>query len=54
MSPSSSLHIGMALGGGSARGWAHVGILRGLERRGIKPDVVCRTSAGYWLILTSD
>jgi NTE family protein len=38
--------IGLALGGGSARGWAHVGVLRGLERRGIKPDVICGTSAG--------
>ena len=46
MTPSPSPRIGLALGGGSARGWAHVGVLRGLERRGIKPDVVCGTSAG--------
>jgi NTE family protein len=46
MSPAPSPKIGLALGGGSARGWAHVGVLRGLEKRGIRPDVVCGTSAG--------
>jgi NTE family protein len=46
MSPAPSRKIGLALGGGSARGWAHVGVLRGLEKRGIRPDVVCGTSAG--------
>jgi NTE family protein len=38
--------IGVALGGGSARGWAHVGVLRGLEALGLRPDVVAGTSAG--------
>lgn len=38
--------IGIALGSGSARGWAHVGVLRALERAGIAPDVVCGTSMG--------
>lgn len=38
--------IGVALGSGSARGWAHIGILRELEVLGIKPDVVCGCSAG--------
>jgi NTE family protein len=38
--------IGLALGGGSARGWSHIGIIRALEAEGIKPDVVCGTSAG--------
>jgi NTE family protein len=38
--------IGFALGGGSARGWAHVGVIRALEEQGIRPDVVCGTSAG--------
>ncbi|HEX3498763.1 MAG TPA: patatin-like phospholipase family protein, partial [Stellaceae bacterium] len=32
--------IGLALGSGVARGWAHIGVLRALERRGIKPDIV--------------
>jgi NTE family protein len=38
--------IGLALGSGVARGWAHIGVLRALERRGIKPDIVCGTSIG--------
>jgi NTE family protein len=38
--------IGLALGGGAARGWSHVGVLRALEERGVRPDVVCGTSAG--------
>ena len=38
--------VGLALGSGSARGWAHIGAIRGLEERGIKPDIVCGTSIG--------
>ena len=38
--------IGLALGSGSARGWAHIGAIRGLEERGVGPDVVCGTSIG--------
>jgi NTE family protein len=38
--------IGLALGSGSARGWAHIGALRALEARGVKPDLVCGTSIG--------
>jgi NTE family protein len=38
--------IGLALGSGSARGWAHIGVIRALEERGIKPDLVCGTSIG--------
>lgn len=38
--------IGLALGSGSARGWAHVGVIHALERAGIKPDLVCGTSIG--------
>ena len=38
--------IGLALGGGAARGWAHIGILRTLEKAGIKPDVIAGTSMG--------
>jgi NTE family protein len=38
--------IGLALGSGSARGWAHIGAIRGLEERGVKPDLVCGTSIG--------
>jgi NTE family protein len=38
--------IGIALGSGSARGWAHIGVIRVLERAGISPDIVCGTSIG--------
>lgn len=38
--------IGLALGGGAARGWAHLGIIRELENLGVTPDVVCGTSIG--------
>ncbi len=38
--------VGVALGGGSARGYAHIGVLAALERRGIVPDVVVGTSFG--------
>lgn len=38
--------VGLALGGGGARGFAHVGVLRALEEYGIKPDVIAGTSAG--------
>ncbi len=40
------LKIGLALGSGSARGWAHLGVIRELERRGIRPQVVAGTSIG--------
>ena len=38
--------VGLALGGGAARGFAHVGVLQVLEEAGIKPDLVVGTSAG--------
>lgn len=38
--------IGIALGSGIARGWAHVGALRVLRAEGIVPDIVCGTSIG--------
>ena len=38
--------IGLALGGGAARGWAHIGAIRALEEAGIRADVVCGTSIG--------
>ncbi|PKU23181.1 patatin [Telmatospirillum siberiense] len=41
--------IGIALGSGIARGWAHIGILRALESRGIVPDIVCGTSVGAFV-----
>ncbi len=38
--------IGLALGSGSARGWAHIGVIQTLKQAGIEPDVVCGTSIG--------
>lgn len=38
--------IGLALGMGGARGWAHIGVLRELERMGIRPDAVAGCSMG--------
>jgi NTE family protein len=38
--------IGLALGGGAARGWAHIGVLRTLLAAGIVPDVIAGTSIG--------
>ena len=39
-------HIGLALGGGAARGFAHVGVIQVLEEAGIRPSLVAGTSAG--------
>ncbi|MET0408043.1 MAG: patatin-like phospholipase family protein, partial [Hyphomicrobium sp.] len=36
----------LALGGGAARGWAHIGILRGLIEAGLEPEIVVGTSIG--------
>lgn len=38
--------VGLALGGGAARGFAHVGVIQVLEEAGIRPDLVTGTSAG--------
>jgi len=40
------VRIGLALGGGAARGFAHIGVIKVLESQGIVPDVVVGTSAG--------
>ena len=38
--------LGLALGGGAARGFAHIGVIQVLEEAGIRPDLVAGTSAG--------
>ncbi len=38
--------IGLALGGGAARGWAHIGVLKSLISAGLLPDIVAGTSMG--------
>ena len=40
------LKIGLALGGGAARGFAHVGVIAVLEEAGLRPHLVVGTSAG--------
>lgn len=46
MSVASEPVVGLALGSGSARGWAHIGIIQGLEALGIRPGVIAGTSVG--------
>jgi NTE family protein len=38
--------LGIVLGAGLGRGWAHIGVLQGLTELGIKPDIVCGCSIG--------
>ncbi len=43
------MKIGLALGSGAARGWAHIGIIQALEEMGIKIDVVAGCSIGAYV-----
>ncbi len=38
--------IGLALGSGGARGWAHIGVIKALKERGVVPDVISGCSMG--------
>lgn len=38
--------VGLALGSGSARGWAHIGVIQELEAMGVRPHIVAGTSIG--------
>ena len=40
------MKIGLALGSGSSRGWAHIGVIQALMDEGIEIDIVCGTSIG--------
>lgn len=44
--PASKPKLALALGGGAAKGFAHVGVIKLLESHGIYPDIVTGTSAG--------
>ncbi len=44
--PKKVLKIGLVLGGGAARGFAHIGVIQVLEEAGIRPSLVVGTSAG--------
>lgn len=46
VAPRPPLKIALALGGGAARGFAHIGVIKALEAQGIVPDMVTGTSAG--------
>jgi len=46
LKPVRPLRVGLALGGGAARGFAHIGVIQVLEENGIKPDLIVGTSAG--------
>src|SRR4051812_20399001 len=40
------LKIGLALGGGAARGWSHIGVMRVFEHEGLVPDIIAGCSVG--------
>lgn len=40
------IRVGLALGGGAARGFAHVGVIKSLEAQGVRVDLIVGTSAG--------
>jgi len=44
--PPRPLRIGLALGGGAARGFAHIGVIKALEARNVRVDLLAGTSAG--------
>src|SRR5919112_1848882 len=44
--PRTKTRIGLALGGGAARGWSHIGVMRGLMSARIVPDVIAGCSIG--------
>ena len=45
----SKSYLGLALGGGGARGAAHIGVIQALHSAGVRPDVIAGTSAGSTL-----
>ena len=40
------MKIGLALGSGAAKGWAHIGVIKALKQLGIKPKVIAGSSVG--------
>jgi NTE family protein len=46
VTPKPPLKVALVLGGGAARGFAHIGVIKSLEAQGIVPDIVVGTSAG--------
>ena len=50
---SNSHRVGLVLGAGAARGWAHIGVLKALADQGIRPDIVCGCSIGALVAASS-
>ncbi len=46
VTPKAAPKVALVLGGGAARGFAHIGVIKALEAQGIVPDMVVGTSAG--------
>src|SRR6185295_4290352 len=46
LKPARKAGISLALGGGAARGWAHIGVLRALDEAGIEISMIAGTSIG--------
>ncbi|SNY94174.1 NTE family protein [Cohaesibacter sp. ES.047] len=44
--PSLDAPLGLALGGGAAKGWSHIGVFHALDEAGIRPDIITGTSIG--------
>ena len=40
------MKVGLALGSGSSRGWAHIGVIQALHNIGVRPDIICGSSIG--------
>ncbi len=49
MPPARKPKVGLVLGSGSARGWAHIGVIRELAAAGVVPDIVCGCSIGAFV-----
>ncbi|MFB0913000.1 MAG: patatin-like phospholipase family protein, partial [Glaciecola sp.] len=43
------MKIGLALGAGAARGWAHIGIIRALQKEGVQIDIIAGCSIGAYV-----
>lgn len=49
MSATHQPKVGLVLGSGSARGWAHIGVIRALAEAGVVPDAICGCSIGAFV-----
>jgi len=50
---SNNYRVGLVLGAGAARGWAHIGVLKALAAEGIRPDIICGCSIGALVAASS-